>query len=192
MLPARAGLPCADFAAKIGSAAAQQPGRKTVIMGRIKDEILRSEFSAETDRVEAALARRDSDANAQEFLNLMYCAGAEPEPVFVRDPEAIGQDYVEAGRGWIISWAAPEKKGTPLNVRFTGLIVTPDGSFRNFEAGTAEPLPYGAEPSAFMEALGIGSYMLRLGDPAPAPDLRPGTALKSLAACARRYLDLAP
>lgn len=176
----------------MGTAAAQQPGRKTVVVGRIKDEVLRSAFIAEADRVEDALARRDSEANMQEFLNLMYRAGAGPEPVFARDPEAIGQDYVEAGRGWIISWAAPEKDCGFLNVRFRGLMLTPEGTFRNFEAGTAEPLPYGAEPSNFMEAMGVGSYMLRLGDEAPAPDLTSGMALKSLAACARRYLDLAP
>lgn len=176
----------------MGTAAAQQPGRKTVAVGRVKDEMLRSAFIAETDRAEAALARRDSEANMQEFLNLMYRAGADPEPVFARDPQAIGQDYMEAGRGWIISWEAPEKGSGALNVRFTGLMLTPDGAFRNFEAGTAEPLPYGAEPSEFMAALGIGSFMLRIGDEAPAPDLTSGMALKSLAACARRYLDLAP
>ena len=187
-----AGLPCADFTAKIGTAAAQLPGRKTVTVGRVKDELLRSAFITESALAEDALARRDSAANVQEFLNIMYRAGAEPEPFFVRDPDAAGQEYMEAGRGWIISWSAPDKDCGFLNVRFYGLVLTPEGSFRNFEAGTAEPLPYGAEPSDFMEALGIGSYMLRLGDPAPAPDLRSGTALKSLAACARRYLDLAP
>lgn len=169
---------------------AGQPAGNGGIVGRTKDEVLRAAFAAEQDRVEVSLARRESDANVREFLAIMATAGAEPEPAFIRDPDAVGQDFVKAGQGWIISWAAAERGTGFLNLPFYGLMLMPDGTFRDFEAGTAEPLPYGALPSDFMSALGVGAFMLRLGGPAPAPDFSSSASLKSMAACARRYLEL--
>lgn len=161
-------------------------------MGRMRDEELRAAFAAEAGRAQESLRARASEMTVRDFLSIMATAGAAPEPAYTRVRDAIGQEYTEAGHGWIVSWEAPGRGSKILNTPFRGLMLMPDATFRTFEAGHADPLPYGAAPSEFMEAMGIGSFMLRLGAPAPDPDFTGGMQLKSLAACARRYLDLVP